>query len=1247
MKKRSLAVFLAVCVTLGSVLLPAGTETYADQISVGETEIEDTEMAEPTGESEADGNGETSTETEQAEKEEGTGNESTKVTESTETTEETETETEEETESTETEETERTETTETEETETTEEVEETETEEPAEEEDSLADVDQVSKVIGVSVVNTNNNKTIHGKAFCYVNETEFAYASEIYTYASPEKWYDEVTGLYLYRGMYFQRAVTDTTTGRLSTRVAAVLNEMPQKDEATGLYLVNGRYYKYYSKNQNGIYYVTQENEVDVLGYLEASQTMQEVYGKKLTADDTVAYYEANGKCYTVGSCGTVSLSDGKKLVYAKRSGEISFTKRYEKLTWKAIYDLDEISDGTHVYQIGYQIRINGKPAFMNTYAADGQMFYRGSSASYLTKEVFTPGETTTYEVRGIYYTTERKTETAADGTVTYEDVFHIAKTGAWSDPYTYQFSAQAKPQIPAVKNLTAVSKNRQAKLSWDEVTGGEKYYVYRAESDTRVSDPSSLEWKLLATIDGITTSYTTALRSTYTYYYVCCGITYETSIYEIGKGERSNIVEAVMDSDMSSKLTPLTGLTVDQSLVYSGHVTVTWDERPKNQKVYLFVSQDASVYQNQAYLADLVAAKGSYLYQAKTGQTKVVTYKTDDKIKQAYEIAKAKTKYKECYGNDGIKGVQLEVSTSKTNYIVAVVVDESNYENDRSATTPYVGNRIDSQGKSVEVHYGNYNDVAASDVITMETYVTTPPVPDLKSEKNKISMIFSPSNVANHITGHEIYRKNKKGKYQKVATTTSLQYTDTGLEEGKTYQYKVRVYVYQKEKKKKVYSGFVFFSAETSTKNYLDVIAVMTGKNSVKVKWNKVPGVTKYEVYRSSTSSKNTVDAAKTDGVLSNSKWKLIKTIKSAKTVSCTDKKLNTGETYSYLVCAYYKEGKDTKRILEGASVNLKLYPVTGITGKFKKDSLKMSWDKNYFAKKYELRYKLVEATGNTRTDSPVTVTTTKPNYTISSLQGIKSVTEVQIRAYDGKKWTAWSTKKTYDKMTLQAVKGVAANNVTVKNADGTTATHVKVSWKPVSGAAYYIVWRSTTPALYYQTDYKVYDGTRYLEMIAKESNQDEKDLYNQVYYTDYKNEKGSITETSAIDYADLSNGVTYYYFVKAYSADGKSSIGYAKPDVKVTYNVTAKIKSVKAKKGKVTLTFTKAAGAKKYQIYRSTKKNKGYQLIATTKKTTYIDKKVKKKKTYYYKVVVTGQNVVGADYQTGMSSPVKIKVK
>lgn len=50
------------------------------------------------------------------------------------------------------------------------------------------------------------------------------------------------------------------------------------------------------------------------------------------------------------------------------------------------------------------------------------------------------------------------------------------------------------------------------------------------------------------------------------------------------------------------------------------------------------------------------------------------------------------------------------------------------------------------------------------------------------------------------------------------------------------------------------------------------------------------------------------------------------------------------------------------------------------------------------------------------------------------------------------------------------------------------------------------------------------------------------------------------------------------------------------------------------------------KAKSAKKYVLYRSTKKNSGYVRVKTLgkKKLSYIDKKVKKSKKYYYKIAV-----------------------
>lgn len=181
----------------------------------------------------------------------------------------------------------------------------------------------------------------------------------------------------------------------------------------------------------------------------------------------------------------------------------------------------------------------------------------------------------------------------------------------------------------------------------------------------------------------------------------------------------------------------------------------------------------------------------------------------------------------------------------------------------------------------------------------------------------------------------------------------------------------------------------------------------------------------------------------------------------------------------------------------------------------------------------------------------------------------------------------------------TSTSQKPAAPSNVKAK---ATSYNKIKVSWKKVSNAKKYIVYRST----------KKNSGYKKIGTTTKKS------------YTD----------------KNVSLGTTYYYKVVAKKGSLKSS----KSEAVKAKSAPASPKKVKVSVSgrKVKITWKASTGAKKYIVYRATSKNGTYKKIKTVNSTTYTDKKRTIGKTYYYKIKAV-QNSVKSTY----SSVKKAKIK
>ena len=159
-------------------------------------------------------------------------------------------------------------------------------------------------------------------------------------------------------------------------------------------------------------------------------------------------------------------------------------------------------------------------------------------------------------------------------------------------------------------------------------------------------------------------------------------------------------------------------------------------------------------------------------------------------------------------------------------------------------------------------------------------------------------------------------------------------------------------------------------------------------------------------------------------------------------------------------------------------------------------------------------------------------------------------------------------------------------------------TSGKPQLTWKAVSGAASYKVYRATTK--------------------------------NGAYTV--------INTTKALTYTNVGAalGTTYYYKVEALNAAGKSMGFSAIVEGKVAPVLAVGYSSVS---GKPQLTWKAVPGATEYQVYRSTQQNSGYKKINTTTSTSYVNTGAKAGTTYYYRIVAV-KGTAASDFSNIVSA-------
>lgn len=1014
-------------------------------------------------------------------------------------------------------------------------------------------------------------------------------------------------------------------------------------DAGLGSYLFNGNYYSSVSTTAGVSTSDYVSNEIVVLkggiaasSYSEMSQQLaaaKESFLKK--ANGTAAtsssydYAQVDGKYYKcIATEYTYSSATGMYTgyVYAYPYNEIVFKENASpKVTWAAVPTLnDKYSSAGNEVEVYYQVEVNGKvinnPDQLQStsgfkYILNDNSYIYATEGNYAELATIAVDSSVKVRVRAIFGVPYKYSYKNGVGNTITAERTKVLSVGAWSDAksYTHKKTTVIKPE-----GFKASISGKTVDVKWTPNVKATQAVIYVLSSDTQIQGMDSAKFAsyMSKTQEGTYKTYvlsTTVLDGLYSFDRTSSAFAYK---YNYIAMRYSAVADGYTADDAYSQVSYVAGVKNDQIASITGlrfekgtsAQYIYWDVKNVNSKVvvYAYTGKTLPKY-SDAYVRSYKSANGTMLYSNLLGEDATNYRKT------FYATADMSTGYISLSSFRNTKGESLEPGV-KYNF-VAYSYDTASYSEKK---TPLVYNNRKypyyySVGKASKVISTTYNAVGFG-----ITAVTT---------NDSVKLSFPTGS-----TGHIIYKKNAKGKFEKIATITNSSYVDSKLKKGQTYTYRVYNYKYNENTKKKVIGQkYYTLTATPGTVNNFELILSQAATNKVKLSWTKVPQATSYEIYKSQIKGDNTVSNPKAD---LNTAWSLVKTIKNAKTVTLTDT-ADPGSVTSYRVVAKYAVTGKQFEVEAQEKISMDLAAPERVKSSLSKGVAKFSWIANKYAKGYEVEYTIYDKYANPVNKEAKKINTKKNSV---SIKGIPTggYVKVKVKAYDSKNYYSGSVAATA-LSSLPTSKSISASYVAKQKA-------IKVSWKPVKGAKFYRVYRSTVDAKYDEA-IKSYiaNGTDiYAEGIEQSGT-----TYHQYYEV-----AGSITKTSIYDRTVLQPGVRYYYTVVAYNekqstyaserVTENSSRNYAttvyvspKAASAVYAPYSLKINSIASTAGNsVTIKYNKVTGATSYKIYRSTKKNSGFELIGTSKSTTFKDKKVPKEGAYYYKVESIGENGLGADY-------------